>query len=88
MSSVAFYCTQGIFFAIPSGFLSDRSAAAGIALITTIGIVGGFTGSYWMGLMKDLTGNYQRALISLAIPSLAAAAIMLTVGGSAQLRKL
>jgi MFS transporter, ACS family, tartrate transporter len=84
VSTVSFYSTQGIFFAIPSSFLSGRSAAAGIAVITTIGIVGGFTGPYWMGLMKDLTGNYQRGLITLAIPAFAAAAIMLAVRGNAQ----
>jgi MFS transporter, ACS family, tartrate transporter len=87
LSTVSFYCTQGIFFAIPSSFLKNRPAAAGIAVITTIGIVGGFTGPYWMGLMKDLTGNYQRGLFTLTIPSLAAAAIMLSVRGTAQRRK-
>jgi ACS family tartrate transporter-like MFS transporter len=86
VSTVGFYWTQGIFFAIPSSFLKGRSAAAGIAVITTIGIVGGFTGPYWMGLMRDLTGNYQRGLITLAIPGLAAAAIMLAVRGNAQRR--
>jgi ACS family tartrate transporter-like MFS transporter len=86
VSTVGFYCTQGIFFAIPSSFLKARSAAAGIAVITTIGIVGGFTGPYWMGLMKDLTGTYQRGLITLAIPGFAAAAIMLAVRGNAHRR--
>jgi ACS family tartrate transporter-like MFS transporter len=79
LSTVSFYSTQGIFFAIPSSFLKGKSAAAGIAAITTIGIVGGFTGPYWMGLMKDLTGNYQRGLITLAIPAVVAASIMFTV---------
>jgi ACS family tartrate transporter-like MFS transporter len=86
VSTVSFYCTQGIFFAIPSSFLKGRSAAAGIAVITTIGIVGGFTGPYWMGLMKDLTGNYQRGLITLAIPAFVAAALMLAVRGNADRR--
>jgi hypothetical protein len=40
-----------------------------------------------MGLMKDLTGNYQRGLITLAIPSLAAAAIMLSVRRNSLRRK-
>ena len=88
VSSVGFYCTQGSFFAIPSSFLKGRSAAAGIALITTIGIVGGFVGPYWMGLMKDLTGNYQRGLITLAIPGFAAVAIMLAVQGNEHRRAL
>jgi MFS transporter, ACS family, tartrate transporter len=84
VSMVSFYCTQGVLFAIPSSFLKGKSAAAGIAAITAIGIIGGFIGPYWMGLMKDLTGNYQRGLITLAFPSLAAAAIMLAVRRRAQ----
>jgi hypothetical protein len=43
VSSVSFYSTQGIFFAIPSSSLKGKTLAAGIAAITTIGIVGGFT---------------------------------------------
>jgi MFS transporter, ACS family, tartrate transporter len=88
MSSVSFYCTQGVFFAIPASFLKDKSAAGGIAAITAIGIIGGFIGPYWVGLMKDLTGNYQRGLITLAVPSLAAAGIMMTVRRSAQRRTM
>ena len=39
------------------------------------------------GLIKDLTGDYQRGLLTLTIPGLAAAAIMLSVRGTAQRRK-
>jgi MFS transporter, ACS family, tartrate transporter len=88
VKTVSFYCTQGVFFAVPPSFLKGKSAAAGIAAITMIGIVGGFLGPYWMGLMKDLTGNYQRGLITLVIPSFAAAALMLVVRRSAQRRGL
>jgi ACS family tartrate transporter-like MFS transporter len=68
---------QGPLWAIPAAFLSGRSAAAGIAAINTIGILGGFIGPYWMGFARDLTGDYQRGLLTLSLPMLAAAAIML-----------
>jgi len=72
------YCAmQGPLWAIPAAFLSGRSAAAGIAAINMIGILGGFIGSYWMGFARDLTGNYQRGLLTMTAPMLAAAAIML-----------
>jgi ACS family tartrate transporter-like MFS transporter len=45
--------------------------------MNTIGILGGFVGPYWMGIAKDLTGNYQRGLLTMAPPMLTAAAIML-----------
>lgn len=72
------YCAmQGPLWAIPAAYLSGRSAAAGIAAINMIGILGGFVGSYWMGFARDLTGNYQRGLLIMTVPMLAAAAIML-----------
>jgi ACS family tartrate transporter-like MFS transporter len=72
-----FNATQGPLWAIPATFLSGRSAAAGIAAINMIGIVGGFIGPYWMGFARDLTGDYQRGLLTLALPMLIATAIML-----------
>jgi ACS family tartrate transporter-like MFS transporter len=68
---------QGPLWAIPSTFLTGRSAAAGIAAINMIGILGGFIGPYWMGIARDLTGNYQRGLLTMTAPILAASAIML-----------
>jgi MFS transporter, ACS family, tartrate transporter len=67
---------QSPVWTIPSSFLADRSAAAGIAAVNTIAILGGFVGPYWMGLAADFTGGYQRGLLTVAIPLLAAAAIM------------
>ena len=72
----AFYATQGIFFAYPGSFLRGKSAAAGIALVTSIGMLGGFAGPAWAGWMKDVTGSYQTGLITLAILSLIGAAVV------------
>jgi MFS transporter, ACS family, tartrate transporter len=74
VSALAIY---GSFWAIPSGFLKGKSAAAGIAAINSLGIVGGFLGPVWMGWARDLTGNYQRGIMTLAIPSLMAAGVIL-----------
>jgi MFS transporter, ACS family, tartrate transporter len=74
---VAFNATGGPVWTIPSTFLTGKSAAAGIATANTIAIIGGFVGPYWMGLAKDFTGNYQRGLLTLSLPSLAAAGILL-----------
>jgi len=62
---------------IPSTFLKGKSMAAGIAAMNTIGMLGGFLGPYWMGIAKDLTGDYQHGLLTLTVPSLIAAGIML-----------
>jgi ACS family tartrate transporter-like MFS transporter len=67
---------QGPFWSIATRFLKGRAAAAGIALMNTIGILGGFVGPYWMGIAKDLTGNYRRGLLTMAVPMLIGAGIM------------
>ncbi len=74
---IAFNATGGPIWTIPSSFLTGRSAAAGIATANTIGILGGFVGPYWMGRAKDFTGNYQSGLVTLAVPMIAGAAIVL-----------
>jgi ACS family tartrate transporter-like MFS transporter len=70
---------QGPLLAIPAEFLKGKSCAAGIAAMNTIGMLGGFVGPYWMGIAKDLTGDYQHGLLTLTIPSALAAAIMLAL---------
>jgi MFS transporter, ACS family, tartrate transporter len=74
---IGFNATAGPSWAIASSFLTGRSAAAGIATANTIAIVGGFLGPYWMGRAKDFTGNYQTGLLTLAVPAIAGAGILL-----------
>ncbi len=76
---IAFNATAGPSWAIASSFLTGKSAAAGIATANTIAIVGGFLGPYWMGRAKDFTGNYQSGMLTLALPALAGAAIVLVM---------
>jgi MFS transporter, ACS family, tartrate transporter len=75
-SFMAFDALLGPANAVPMQFLAGRAAAAGIAAMNTITMFSGFVGPYWMGRMKDLTGNYQAGLRGLAVPALAAAAVM------------
>jgi ACS family tartrate transporter-like MFS transporter len=69
---------------IPCSFLAGKSAAAGIAAVNMIAMIGGFLGPYWMGLAADLTGSYQRGLLACAVPSAIGASIMLAVRHYAQ----
>jgi sugar phosphate permease len=56
-----------VFWAMPAALLSGPAAAAGIALINSIGNLGGFVGPYLVGLMKDATGSTDGGLITLAV---------------------
>jgi MFS transporter, ACS family, tartrate transporter len=75
-SFISFQSMQGPALTVPTQFLAGRAAAAGIATMNMITMFSGFIGPNWMGIMKDHTGNYQAGLRGLALPSLAAAAIM------------
>jgi ACS family tartrate transporter-like MFS transporter len=54
--------TKGPVWAMPSMFLSGASAAAGIALINSMGNLGGFVGPVMIGWMKERSGSYAGGL--------------------------
>jgi len=60
---------------MPPMFLSGTALAAGFAWINSIGNIGGFIGPWWIGIMKDLTGNYAGGLYGLALLSLVSAVV-------------
>ena len=73
LTVVAYNSAQGPVLTLPAAFLSGRSSAIGYAAMTGIGVFGGFIGPAFMGWAKDLTGDYQRGLLLLAVPSVGAA---------------
>jgi len=75
MAAVGFYGSKGPFFAMPPIFLSGTALAAGFAWINSIGNLGGIVGPYYVGYMKDLTGNFAGGLFGLALLSLIAALV-------------
>jgi ACS family tartrate transporter-like MFS transporter len=75
IAAVGFYGSKGPFFAMPPLFLTGPALAAGIAWINSIGNLGGFFGPWYVGVMKDLTGNFAGGLYGLALLSLVAALV-------------
>jgi MFS family permease len=57
---------RGIFWSIPPRFLTGAGAAAGLALINSIGTFGGFVGPVTIGWLKDLTGSFHAGLAAMA----------------------
>lgn len=59
LSVVAFclFSTTAVFWTLPGRFLTGASAAAGIALINSVGNLGGYIGPFGIGLLKQYTGN-------------------------------
>jgi D-galactonate transporter len=60
------WCMLGPFWALPTAFLSGTAAAGGIALINSVGNLGGFAGPYSVGRLKDMTQSFVPGLVILA----------------------
>jgi ACS family tartrate transporter-like MFS transporter len=69
----------GPFWALPTAFLREQAAAGGIALINSMGAVGGFVGPYAIGEIKQRTGEFGPGLMFLAACMAAAAVIVLAL---------
>lgn len=58
VTACAIFAALPLFWTFPARMLGGAGAAAGIALINTIGNIGGFAAPYVTGAMKDATGSY------------------------------
>ncbi len=75
LAAMGFYGSKGPFFAMPPMFLGGTALAGGFAWINSIGNLGGTVGPYYVGYMKDLTGDFSGGLYGLALLSLIAAIV-------------
>jgi D-galactonate transporter len=69
-----------VFWTLPPAFLSGAAAAAGIAVVNSIGNLAGFAGPFAMGWIKDHTGSYAGGLLLLAALGILAMGIVLLIG--------
>ncbi|MNG09220.1 putative tartrate transporter [compost metagenome] len=65
-----------MFWPIPQGYLDARIAAAVIALINSIGNLGGFVAPTAFGFLEQKTGSIEGGLYGLAATSLVAAVVI------------
>jgi nitrate/nitrite transporter NarK len=72
------------FWTVPSRFLTDAAAAAGIALINTVGNIAGFAAGYITGGLKDLTGGYVVPMFCVGAFMLLSAILMVTLSMKAR----
>ncbi|WP_341988532.1 MFS transporter [Azorhizobium sp. AG788] len=85
VTACAIFSALPSFWAIPSRFLSGAGAAAGIALINTVGNVAGFAAPFITGAVKDATGSYQLAMLVVGGCMLVSALLCLVVTRSEQI---
>lgn len=75
--AIGAYSFLPVFFSVPSAFLAGFSAAAGIALVTSVANFGGFVGPYTLGLLQEKTGSSYSGLICAGIFYLLSASLVL-----------
>ena len=58
--------TIAVFWTLPTSLLSGSAAAGGIALINSVGNLGGYFGPFLMGWLREATGDYSAGLFLLS----------------------
>jgi nitrate/nitrite transporter NarK len=79
LSAIGLMCAQPMFWTMPSTILTGTAAAGGIALINSIGNLGGFAGPYLVGWVAQVTKNPALGLIVLTVALLIAAGLVLAM---------
>ncbi|MEX3787636.1 MFS transporter [Paraburkholderia sp. BR14374] len=77
-AAIGFVCVQPLFWTLPTGYLGGAAAAGGIALINSIGNLGGFVAPNLKGLAERAIGSSQAGMFSLAVVGLIGALLLLT----------
>lgn len=77
ISAFGFIAVLPLFWNLPTSFLSGTAAAAGIALINSIGNLGSFTAPFLLGNIEERTGSIVLGLYILAAGALLCAMLIL-----------
>lgn len=79
VTAIGVYVGMGVWWTVPTSFLSGPAAAGATGLINSVGNLGGFTGPYFVGFVKGSTGSYTVAYMWLAVSLIIAGVVMLTL---------
>jgi ACS family tartrate transporter-like MFS transporter len=80
LATMALYAFPSPFWALPTMFLSGTAAAASIALINSMGNLGGFVGPYVVGYLTDKTGAYAAGIYYLMASGIVGGLIVIALG--------
>jgi len=75
-AALGFKSAASLFWPMPQGYFDARVSAVAIALINSIGNLGGFVAPYTFGVLKQQTGSIQGGLYGLAVTSVLAAGLV------------
>jgi len=80
LAAIGIFAALPTFWTLPSALLTGTAAAAGIALVNTVGNIGGFLGPYIVGFLKQHHMSAQSAVACLAVFVIASGLLVLTAG--------
>lgn len=80
VAAACMYAPYGPFFAIVPERLPRSVLAEVLALINSIGALGGFFGSYFVGWLQGVTGNSRAGYLLMSVSMLCAAVLMYRLG--------
>jgi ACS family tartrate transporter-like MFS transporter len=75
-----------VFWTLPTAFLTGTAAAAGIALINSLGNLAGYVGPQVVAWLTQGSGDYGRALFALGLSMLTPAAVVLALRATGPVR--
>ena len=79
LATAGIITTLPLFWSLPTAFLTGTGAAAGIAMINSVGNLAGFTSPYLVGWLKQLTGSTDAGMYMLAGSLVFAAVLTISV---------
>jgi nitrate/nitrite transporter NarK len=84
LAAVGVYGAFGVFWTLPSAVLAGSAAAGGIALINSVGNLGGYVGPVVVGRLRDSTGAYSAGLYAISAAMGVAGMLVLLLRDRAQ----
>jgi MFS family permease len=82
LAAMGFKSASPLFWAFPQSMLHPMVLAPAVAIINSLGNLGGFVAPYGFGLIKAATGEVTWGLYGLALTSALAAVLVLFIGRS------
>ncbi|HWV50511.1 MAG TPA: MFS transporter [Microbacterium sp.] len=86
VTACAIFAALPNFWTLPTQFLTGVAAAAGVALINTIGNLAGFSAPYITGAVHDWTGGYEVPMFIVGGFMLVSAILMVVLARSGRIR--
>ena len=80
LAALGVFSAMPTFWTLPTALLTGSAAAGGIALINSVGGLGGFVGPYVIGWIRESTGQFSLALLTIAGFMVAAGLLTLILG--------